>query len=265
MKSDYEIAKKLLNQSLEKQPNLMQAYRNLINIEMNNSGAIAAENDRLIAEKALTYKKNNYIIWHVFLYSQLPRWGGSYDVMNQTLKNAKDSFPANDPLYNMLSGMVATDIVDLKIRREEYDAAGDIITSNERTRYPRLYIKKTQLYKEIKNYRKCLSAALYTLEYYPYERNTLNNKGVCADKLEQWADARDGFYRYTLVKGRRAWQLFYLGKAYMNLGEFDKAYASFKGAEALKPDYIKWTDRYVAYIEKTHRDKTNLTLPLVSD
>ena len=82
----------------------------------------------------------------------------------------------------------------------------------------------------------------------------------CSDKLENWAEAKDAYYKYTTIKGRGAWQLYYLGKSYMHLQEYDKAYALFKASEVLKPKYKKYTKKYVSYIEREFPNMTHTTL-----
>ena len=44
----------------------------------------------------------------------------------------------------------------------------------------------------------------------------------------------------------------------MYLSQFDKAYAVFKKAVELDPEYTEYTDMYTSYIEKEKPDQMNL-------
>ncbi len=257
---DFSVASDYLTKALKMKPNLIQGYRTLINIKNHSSGVGHTEQIKTIVNISIQYKKNDYVLWHAFLHTQKPRWGGSYEAMTQTLKDIKDSFPNDDINYSMLTGMVATDMADLLIRDKRYEQASDIIGKYEETKYPLLYLEKAQLSKKKKDYQQCVDAASYVLTYYPYDTNALKSMGSCSDKLENWAEAKDAYYKYSMIKGRGAWQLYYLGKSYMHLREYDKAYALFKASEVLKPKYKKYTKKYVSYIEREFPNMTHTTL-----
>lgn len=260
MWDDYYIAIEYCKKAVTEQPDLIHGYRTLINIYKHGSRDKMEHLIQQEAQKAQLIKADSYVLWHAVLTTQLPRWGGSYKVMQNTLLKIKPLFKPNDSNYPMLKGMIPNDKADWLIRDKKYDKAASLLERYEFTGYPHLLIKQARLSKKAKHYSQCFDSAQRALQSYPYYAYGLKQLAYCANQLERWPEARDAFYQYALLEGNEAWQLFYLGKAYMFLSEYERAYPLLKESVRLQPDYIKYTQRYTQYIEQKHPELTRATL-----
>ncbi|MCK5789651.1 MAG: hypothetical protein KAH34_02365 [Ketobacter sp.] len=260
MWADYNIAIDYCKQAIAVQPDLIHGYRTLINIYKNDSQDNAQHLIKQQARKAQQVKADSYVLWHAVLTAQLPRWGGSYQAMQSTLLNIKPLFKPDDKNYQMLKGMIANDKADRLIRDKKYAEASKLLQRYEFTGYPYLLVKQARLHKKDKRYQQCVDYAQQGLQSYPYYAYGLKQYAYCADQLERWDDAREAFHQYALLEGNGAWQLFYLGKAYMFLLQYEKAYPLLKESVRLKPDYRQYTQRYTHYIETQHPELTHATL-----
>jgi len=256
----YQRADKYLRGAIDRDSTLIQAYRTLINIYKNLPSAKAEPLVQAYVAKALEQRGDNYIIWHVVLHSQKPRWGGSYAQMTDTLSEIAALFADNSADLDMLNGMIAADQADMLIRKKRFDEAASLIESHEESGYPQLYVEKIQLARERKDYGGCRETAEYVLRYYPYDYYAMKSLGICSKALNDWHTARDAFYHYAQYKGRAAWQLYSLGKAYLQLHDYEKAYPLLKASIVYDPEYRKYAAKMIARIEQEHPDKTRMTL-----
>lgn len=108
----FSQAKNDLQLALEKMPRLVQAYCYLIEIDMNEGG----HKKRSLYARALKVNPDSFNARASFLNSLLPRWGGSYDEMNQVVAAAKPSY-GRMPRLQVLEGRVDTDIGEI-LRRQ---------------------------------------------------------------------------------------------------------------------------------------------------
>ena len=256
----YQVSEGYLKKALEVDLSLVQAYRTLMNIYTNLAEERGEPLIRAYLAKALDVRSDNYVIGHVVLHSQKPRWGGSYAQMNMFMGEIESHFKENKADYGMLKGVIPADQADILLRNKRLNDASEIIGNNEITGYPLLYLEKMELSNTQKDYSTCIEAAEYVLRYYPYEVPALKSLGTCSEKMNAWEKSKNAFYKYTQIKGNAAWQLFYLGKAHMNLHQYDKAYPLLKESVSLKADYIKYAGKMIDYIEKAHPNMTKLSL-----
>lgn len=113
----FKLAKGDLGQALQQMPRLVEAYCYLIEIDMNEGG----RKKRSLYEHALKVNPDSFVAREYFLHSLLPRWGGSYDAMNQVMTASRPSY-GRMPELQVLEGKVDADIGDMLRRQGDANA-----------------------------------------------------------------------------------------------------------------------------------------------
>lgn len=105
----FSIAYGYFYQALEKDNTIISAYQNIIRMvkhEAENESDIYIEN---VFSQGIAIKPDNYALTMNVLYSQLPRWGGSYEKMEQTIQDMKPYFDNTPQDYLKLRGLMLHD------------------------------------------------------------------------------------------------------------------------------------------------------------
>lgn len=190
-------AKEDLNRAIVLDPSLLEAYCYLIEIDMNEGGHRA----RALFDQALKIRPSTFIAREFFIHSQLPRWGGSYEAMKQTVFNSRSYYKEN-PGLKVFEGRVAADLGELATNRKDFKGAlkyfdealangnfwfynqkkGELLWEIddyqgaidqysqvilEKPGYKRAWWMRSQSYKMLGNFPKALSDISYTIKIEP--------------------------------------------------------------------------------------------------
>ncbi len=119
----FEKAEQKIYESLYFCPRLLPAYSMLIRIK--NANDQDEEEDNLI-KKALVLFPNSFQIRFDYIWAKLPRWGGSYAIMEDFAKEA-ETYSVTNPKLTSLYGFVYYDQARRLRRREKYQEAIDML------------------------------------------------------------------------------------------------------------------------------------------
>ena len=119
----FEKAEKNLQTALKINPNLFVAYNILLRIC--NANGLEADEGR-IAERALELFPHSFLIRKTYMWAKLPRWGGSYAIMESFAKEA-ENYSNKDPKLSTLYGLIYNDQADVVTREDKYVEALDLL------------------------------------------------------------------------------------------------------------------------------------------
>lgn len=193
------------------------------------------------------------VIWSLLLQASAPRWGGSYQDMNSLLENyALNAIAEVTPQQEQaLRDAIVYDQASLAIQAKDYARALDMLRESleANTPYAGIYVLASTAASKIGDHQKCFEYATSATQLRPWRSDSWNNLGRCAIELQLWPVANNAFRHRVYLDGESRYRVFQLGLTHMYLHEYDKAYALFRRAEELDPDYVKYTKQYTDYIE----------------
>lgn len=259
MYDSFSIAAQYLNQALEKDPSLLAAYQNLISIAKNESGE---ESDDYIAatfQQALQVKGDNFALARNVLYAKLPRWGGSYVEMENTVNMLKPHFSSNMADYNKLSSFLVHDKLEKHIKKERFKYVLRELEPYQDIHSFVIQRDLAKIYRDTDKWGKCYQHAKIAAEEAPYS-DIQGVLGFCANKLEKWEESKQAFIKHFEIEGASAWTLFYLADAYEHLEYYEIAYPLYKESIIMRADYKQYSLWHINKIKEDHPDKTSMKL-----
>lgn len=114
----FNAAKDDLDRSVRLDPTLVEAYCYLIEIDVNEGRRLTPA----LYRQALKVKPDSFVAREYYLWSQLPRWGGSHEAMLATLVEAKPHY-GKVPQLATLEGRIDADIGETATFRKDYQVA----------------------------------------------------------------------------------------------------------------------------------------------
>lgn len=114
----FKAAKDDLDRSVRLDPTIVEAYCYLIEIDVNEGRRLTPE----LYRQALKVKPDSFIAREYYLWSQLPRWGGSHEEMAATILAARPYYE-EVPQLAALEGRIDADIGEMAAYRNEYQVA----------------------------------------------------------------------------------------------------------------------------------------------
>jgi len=266
METYFETAGHYLDQGLKSNPAIVDGHIEMLGIIRTSR---AKKFNKSLVAALLNYMKTVPIevkrkeaVWSHLLQSAIPRWGGSYTEMEGIIRSEvmkiKPAIPDRD--IAALKDTIAYDQMSMSVINADYAAALEEgekrIKAN--TNYAGIYLVASNAAYNLEDYQRCYQYAKKATELRPWRSFGWNRSGICAIKLQKWPEANKAYRTKLYLDGDAKYDVFQLGVTYMYLYQFDKAYALFKKAEELDPDYKKYTQKYTSYIEKEKRSSMNL-------
>jgi len=249
-----------LQKGLQLNPAILQAYVTQLSITRTSSHFGSPQ--QLMQKSIPAAMKHKIEVWDTLLQTSIPRWGGSYQRMDYIIDQEIPVFIPNlsDVERQILNDTITYDRVDTMARNDKNKMALKLATKSidKKTQNAAIYTVAAKVAYKIDDFETCYNYAGIAVRDRPWSASSWKKRGLCAIKLQHWQQANEAF-RYTVfIKGINKYDLFNLGMTYMYLEQFDKAYASFKKADELDPEYVKYTDMYTSYIEKEKTDQMGL-------
>jgi tetratricopeptide (TPR) repeat protein len=227
----FNAAKQDLNRALATNPSLVEALCYLIEIDMNEGKKRTNE----LFDKALKVNPSSFIAREFFLHTQLPRWGGSYQGMAQTLANAKPHY-SKVPQLKTLEGRIAGDQAELLARRGDKQEAlkqfvealshGDFWFSNQK--YGETLADSGDHQSAIKQYSK-------VIQYKPGYKRAWWMRALSYQELGQFPEALADITYAINVEPRDDGALAARGLIYGSSGELKAALKDFQAAAKINP------------------------------
>lgn len=248
-----------LQKGLKIDPSILEAYLEQLSITRTSSHYGSSQD--YMRNMPATMKHNIYI-WDILLQVSIPRWGGSYAQMNKVIKQQIPIYlpklTVNQRQY--LNDIISNDKVDTLIRDDNYKAALALAEKSisQDTEYAGIYARAAVAAHKLKDVQKCLDYSLKATQLRPWKAKAWSKRGQCAIDRQLWQQANEAYRYKVYIDGITKYGLFKLGQTYMYLRQFDKAYAVFKKAVELDPEYTEYTDMYTSYIEKEKPDQMGL-------
>ncbi|MBL1320642.1 MAG: DUF4034 domain-containing protein [Methylophaga sp.] len=248
-----------LQKGLKIEPSILEAYLEQLSITRTSSHYGSSQD--FMRNVPATMKHNAYI-WDIYLQVSIPRWGGSYAQMKQIIDQEIPIYlpKLTDNQQQYLNDIISNDKVDTLIRNDKYKAALALAEKSisRGTDYAGIYVRAAVAAHKLKDVRKCLDYSLKATRLRPWKAKSWSKRGQCAIDRQLWQQANKAYRYKVYIDGITKYGLFKLGQTYMYLSQFDKAYAVFKKAVELDPEYTKYTDMYTSYIEKEKPDQMQL-------
>ncbi len=248
-----------LQKGLVIDPSILEAYLEQLSITRTSSHYGSSQ---AYMQNVPATMKHNIYIWDIFLQVSIPRWGGSYAQMNQIIKQQIPIYlpKLTNNQRQYLSDIISNDKVDTLIRNDNYKTALTLAEKSisQDTEYAGIYAHAAVAAHKLKDVRKCLDYSLKATRLRPWKAKAWSKRGQCAIDRQLWQQANEAYRYKVYIDGITKYGLFKLGQTYMYLSQFDKAYAVFKKAVELDPEYTEYTDMYTSYIEKEKPDQMNL-------
>lgn len=257
MEKYFREAESYLEIGLKRNPNVIDGHISQFSIIK-----ATREQDPLLdlSDKLLKYTdalpnsvKQNEAFWSLLLQSSIPRWGGSYIQMRSIVDNyALKNIPSiSQEQILALRDTITYDQMSLALIDKNYKSVLRLgeASMTAMTSFAGVYMAAANAAKQIKDYRQCYEYAFHVSELSPWDSEAWEHLGFCALKLEKWEAAKRAYKHKVYLKGISKYDVYKLGISHMHLYEFDKAYAMFKKALDLDPEYKKYTQRYTDYIE----------------
>ncbi len=249
-----------LQKGLQLNPAILQAYVTQLSITRTSSHFGSPQ--QLMQKSIPAAMKYKIEVWDTLLQTSIPRWGGSYQRMDYIINQEIPIFIPNlsDVERQILNDTITYDRIDTMARNDKNKIALQLASKSidNNTQNAAIYTIAAKVAYKLNDFKTCYDYAGIAVRDRPWSSSSWQKRGLCAIKLQQWQQANDAF-RYTVfIKGANKYDVFKLGMTYMYLEQFDKAYAAFKLAEKLDPDYTQYTKRYTRYIEKEKSDQMGL-------
>lgn len=262
MYESFSIANEYLTQALEQDPTLISAYQNLVRMAKTSSDVGVEKYIASVFEQGLSVKPDNYALAVNVLYSQLPIWGGSYEKMEQTISELKPHFDNNPGDYEKLVGIGLHHRIKKHIKKKRFKLALRELEPYKSVHSSLIQRDLARIYRDMGQWEKCYRHATLAVTEDPhsYAQGML---GYCSQKLEKWQESKQAFTNHARYSGVGAWNLYYLGKAYLYTGGYDMAYPLFKESIIQKADYRKYSLPHINYIQEHHPKQTGKTLQSV--
>jgi tetratricopeptide (TPR) repeat protein len=260
MNKHFISAWKYLQKGLQLNPSIIQAYGSQLSITRTSSHYGSPQ--QFMQQQVPVEMKHNLEIWDTLLQSSIPRWGGSYQLMEDIIKQQVPIYLSNlsDADLQALNDTISYDRIDTLMRNNKYKTALKLATKSieKNTRYTAIYSVAGHLAFKLKKFKACYDYEGIATKLRPWSVFSWNKRGLCAIKLQLWPQANEAFRYAVFINGLNKYDLFKLGQTYMYLLQFDKAYAMFKKSEELDPEYKQYTEMYTSYIEKEKTAQMNL-------
>ena len=262
MDKNFKKALQYLDVGLQKNKNIISAHISMLNIIM--AGNIRGLDSSSYIEKIPNVVKQRYAIWSHYLQTIVPRWGGSNDEIMHAINNVVPKYMKNisDKDIGALKDTITYDRMQMAITVNGDFQDGLAIGEESieaQTAHPSIYAIASNGAQQLKNYNLCYEYGKTAVNMRPYRSEGWLRYGYCAVQLQKWHEANEA-YRYLahIENFTDAYTLFQLGKTYMHLHQYDKAYPLFKKSEELDQSYSDYTKKYTKWIESEQKSKMHL-------
>lgn len=176
-----------LRQSIELEPTA-QAYSELISL---SSRALQGETRQGLFARGLSILPGSYELRKAYLHKLTPRWGGSYEQINEVLRDIHQHLEANPALKPLLAYMHYEKTYKLK-REGSYRAAinqmDKALGYGEKSWY---FTERGVSYFLLKDYENALLDFNRALQNYPHSASALEWRASIYVKLERYEEAMD--------------------------------------------------------------------------
>ncbi len=250
-----------LGKGLKRDPDIILGHTQMLEIakasrkelEIRPAEYFAAIPDRVKKETA---------IWSDFLSSLVPRWGGSYAQIQNTIHRlVRTGTPSvTRAEIQTLADVITYDKMLIAVAKDDYKSALDLAKESiaADTGHAGIYQLASNAAQQVKDYKLCYRYAGVAVQMRPSRAEGWLRRGVCAVKLKKWAEATEAFQHRLHINGLSDYDVFQLGVSHMYHHDYRKAYAFLKQSEKLNRSYRRYTERYVSYIEKDQQESMDL-------
>jgi tetratricopeptide (TPR) repeat protein len=265
----FSLALDDIKSALKINPNVDVCYAMLIKIGM------ATGDDALKLNSLKQALKNNpcgYEVRSAYLFSLTPRWGGSYNQMQEFVDEAERTAYQN-PDIKKLKALILADQAGMLLYQDQYDEAIRLYTEALRiSENAGFYAQRGDCYYDLRQYRKALddydhAIALDSMDpdylrkkaSVLYEQNRLTDAQELIEQAEKldpnnkWIRKKKEFYQSDGAKAR-----VYASKGgeLMGQGRYEEAVGQFNEALNLNgDDYISYYNRGVCFYNLQHPDE----------
>ncbi len=184
----FALAMEDIKKALGIDPKIDVCYGMLINIGM------ATGNDALKLNSLKESLKNNpygYEVRSIYLFSLTPRWGGSYNQMQEFVDDA-ERFASENPDLKKLKAIILADKASMLLYQNQYDEAIQLYTEalriSEKAGY---YARRGDCYYNQAQYKKALADYDHALSLDPINPNYLREKSAVFYQQNRLADAQE--------------------------------------------------------------------------
>lgn len=260
MNKHFNTAWEYLQKGLQLNPSILQAY--VAHLSITRTSSLFGTPQQFMQKIVPAEMKHNLEIWDALLQTLIPRWGGSYLRMENIISKQVPTYISNlsEADTQALSDSINYDRIDTLTGNKKHKMALEVVSKSidNNTQYAAIYSIAGHVAYKLKGFKSCYLYEGKATKLRPWSAFSWKKRGLCAIKLQQWPQANEAFRYVVFINGLNKYNLFKLGQTYMYLLQFDKAYAVFKKAEELDPEYKRYTKMYTGYIEKEKTDKMGL-------
>jgi tetratricopeptide (TPR) repeat protein len=246
MSAWFMAAKQDLNKALALNPALVEAVCYLIEIDMTEGRKQTKE----LYERALKINPSSFIAREFFLHTQLPRWGGSYRAMAQTMADAKPHY-ATAPQLKALEGRSAGDQAELLAHRGDVPGAkkrkfvealsyGDFWFNNQ---------KYGEALADAGDHKSAIQQYSKVIQYKPGYKRAWWMRALSYQELEQFPEALADITYAIDMEPRDDDALSARGYIYGAYGKLEAALKDFQAAAKINPDDADHT-RMISHTQK---------------
>jgi tetratricopeptide (TPR) repeat protein len=243
MKRYFSLALQDVGAALKMNPKVDVCYQLMIQIAMAVRDDILKKNALL---EALKYRPYGYRVRHQYLYSLTPRWGGSYNKMEEFVEQS-EKYSGYNPELKSLRAVIPADKADILEREGSYEEAIKLYTAAIRLKESAsFYAARGHCHYNLDEYVRALEDYNHALEMRPNNPDYLRMKSSVLFKLKRLSEAQDAlemaerldpndkwiqkkkeFYQSDAVKaydrGQKGFELMKAGKYEEAIGELTEA------------------------------------------
>lgn len=231
MRAWFNAAKEDLDRSVRLDPTIVEAYCYLIEIDVNEGRRLTPA----LYRQALKVKPDSFIAREYYLWSQLPRWGGSHEEMAATILAAKPHY-GKVPQLAALEGRIDADIGEMAAYRSEYQVAikhfekaiakGDFWFTNQ---------KYGEALAAVNDHKAAIDQYSRVIQNKPGYKRAWEMRARSYAMLDNFPDALADINYAISIEPRDDSNLANRGRIFGRTGNFEAALIDFKAAEKINP------------------------------
>lgn len=202
MERYFSLALQDIAAALKLNPQIDVCYQLMIQIAMTVSDDVLKKN---ALQEALKYHPYGYSVRYQYLYSLTPRWGGSYNKMEEFIE-LSEKYATYNPELKSLRAVIPADKADVLKREGNYDDAIQFYTKaiqyKERASY---YVDRGDCYKQLEKYRQALEDYERALDLSPNNPDYLRRKSNALYGLKRFSEAQDAIEMAERLDPNNKW------------------------------------------------------------
>jgi len=270
MRRYFSLAMQDIENALKLNPKMEVCYDILIEVGQ------FASNDALklnSLKEVLKFNPYAYQVRATYLHSLTPRWGGSYNQMQEFIDDA-EKYASVNPRLTALKAVISADKASIMAHDSRYDEAIQLYTEALRiAEKPWYYSEQGDCYFKMNEYRKAMSDYDHAIALDPMDADYLRRKASVLYKLNRLSDAQELIEQAEKLDASDKWirqqKEFYesdgakakvhagRGYDYLQKGQYEAAVQELNEALNLNgEDYISYYNRGICFYYLQNPDKS---------